>query len=485
MSTAVAARAGVGRRTAFALTGALAAALAVSPMGGTPSPAAEQVTYVIRTAPGAAAAVAAAAEQSGAAVERALLAVDAVIVKATAAEAASLGRAEGVAAVTPDAPLRPRLYDASTDPTSLMNVQQAVGVRSAWRNGATGLGVDVAVIDSGVNRVRGLDGYNKVVYGPDFTPENAVSTTANVDGYGHGTHMAGIIAGQDPGDPVTNTNKQAFYGVAPMARIVSVKVADAQGNTTIAAVMSGLDWTLMNRTTSGRNIQVALLAFGTDSTQHYTVDPLAHAAEKLWHAGLTVVVSAGNDGTTLGRLDNPARDPFVIAVGASDTKGTTSTRDDVVAPFSSRGDGTRNPDLVAPGRGIQSLRVPGSYVDVNYGSTGTLSDRYFRGSGTSQAAAFVAGAAAALNHARGWAPEQIKTALMASATSLTAQSIQAQGRGEINLINALGIHPIDTPRNFARSTGTGSLDAAGDVDVAGKAWKGKAWKSDAWAWDLS
>jgi serine protease AprX len=450
MSTAITlglANGGLTRRAALAAAGAIAAALAFAPMGGTPSPAAERVTYLVRTAPGTAAEVAQAAGAAGVAVQRTLRAVDAVIVTATAGEAARLARLDRVAAVTPDAPMKANVYDATVDGTSLRNVQLAVGARAPWKAGVTGYGIDVAVIDSGVNRVKGLDGLGKVIYSPDFTPE-ATTAGNNVDGYGHGTHMAGIIAGQDPGEPVSNTNAQSFYGVAPHARIVSVKVADAQGNTTISAVITGLDWVLANRYTEGRNIQVANLAFGTDSTQHYTVDPLAYAAEKLWLSGTTVVVSAGNDGTALGRLDNPARDPFVIAVGASDTRGTASTRDDTVTAFSSRGDGTRNPDVVAPGRGIQSLRAPGSYVDVNHGATGALSERYFRGSGTSQSAAFVSGVAALFKQGRNWAPEQIKTALMSTAARLSGMDVTAQGAGQIHVPNAYNSNPLNVSREL-------------------------------------
>jgi serine protease AprX len=483
--TALTLRAGVARRLALGTVAALAAALAVSPMGGTPSPVAEQVTYVVRTAPGAAAEVATAAAGAGAVVERTLQGIDAVIVKATAAQAAVLGRTGGVSGVTPDAPLRPKAYDPVSDGTSLLNVQQATGVRQQWRNGMTGAGIGVAVVDSGVNRVKGLDAPGKVYYGPDFTPEASDPARKNLDGYGHGTHMAGIIAGQDPGFEGWNPNPQAFYGVAPQSHIVSVKVADGVGNTTVSAVMSGLDWVLQNRWVDNQNIRVVNLSFGTDSTQSYTVDPLAHATEKLWKAGLAVVVSAGNDGTTYGQLDNPARDPYVIAVGAADTRGTLSTTDDTVPGFSSRGNGTRNPDVLAPGRGIQSLRVPGSYVDVNYGSTGTLNDRFFRGSGTSQAAAFVSGVVAQLIQRGLYHPDDMKASLTSNATKLTGHDAKAQGNGLVNVDKALANAKWGSAaQSHPSSTGTGSLDAAGDVDVAGRSWKGRSWKSDAWAWSL-
>jgi subtilisin family serine protease len=140
------------------------------------------------------------------------------------------------------------------------------------------------------------------------------------------------------------------------------------------------------------NLRVLNLSFGTDSTQDYKVDPIAHAVEKAWHSNIAVIVSAGNNGTSLGQLDNPARDPFVIAVGSAQTHGTAATGDDSVSTYSSRGNGVRNPDLVAPGQSVQSLRVKGR--------TSTPPTRpeswtaVLPGSGTSQAAAFVSGVAA-------------------------------------------------------------------------------------------
>ena len=482
MSAFTATTNGISHRAALAVAGALAAAMALSPIGGTPSPAAEeltsQVTYLVRTAPGTAGSVADAASKTGAVVERTLRAIDAVIISATPGQAARLGSVAGVEGVTPDAPLRSKTYDATTDGTSLLNVQDAVGAREPWKNGMVGGGIGVAVIDTGVNRVAGLDMPGKVRYGPDFTPE-AGTATANIDGYGHGTHMAGIIAGQDAGGMEWNPDRRAFYGVAPRAHIVSVKVADASGNTTVTAVMSGLDWVLQNRWADNNNIRVVNLAFGTDSSQDYAIDPMAHATEKLWHAGLVVVVSAGNDGTTYGRVDNPASNPYVIAVGASDTRGTLTTSDDTVAGFSSRGNGVRNPDVVAPGRGIQSLRVPGSYVDVNHGSTGTLDARFFRGSGTSQAAAFVSGVAAQMAH-KFQQPDDLKATLKATATRLSGFDDRAQGSGEINVAKVAAYH-VSGPQWHKRSSGTGSLDSAGDIDVAARSWKARSWKGDTWA----
>ena len=145
---------------------------------------------------------------------------------------------------------------------------------------------------------------------------------------------------------------------------------------------------MKHRRDNGLNIRVLNLSFGTDGEQDYLVDPLAFAAEVAWRKGIVVVVAAGNGGFGSAKLNNPAYDPFVIAVGGADGKGTHDWKDDVVPEWSSFGDGTRNPDLVAPGQSVVSLRVPGSFLDLQHpaGRVGST-PRFFRGSGTSQAAA--------------------------------------------------------------------------------------------------
>ena len=137
------------------------------------------------------------------------------------------------------------------------------------------------------------------------------------------------------------------------------------------------------------------LAFGAEvDGGSYRNDPLAFAVERAWDEGLAVVTSAGNGGPDSDSLDSPAYDPDVIAVGAEDSGGTATIADDGMAPFSSRGSVTRGPDVVAPGVAIVSTRVPGSFLDEAFPAA-RIGDG-FRGSGTSQSAAVVSGAAALL-----------------------------------------------------------------------------------------
>jgi serine protease AprX len=174
------------------------------------------------------------------------------------------------------------------------------------------------------------------------------------------------------------------------------------GAADVSQIIAAIDWVLQNKTTGGLNIRVLNLSFGTNTSHPYTIDPLCHAVEAAWRKGITVVAATGNAGYYMAPggagLTSPARDPYVISVGATDTKKTIVTTDDAVASFSSSGvvgiGGTKNPDLVAPGKSIISLAVPGSFIDQTYGAAGAVTGGLMRGSGTSQATAVMSGAAA-------------------------------------------------------------------------------------------
>jgi serine protease AprX len=260
-----------------------------------------------------------------------------------------------VLSVTPDVRISLASEDGAAGGTNpLARVADRIDVDDLWGHGLTGAGVDIALIDSGVVPV---DGLGSVLHGPDLSFESQNPELAHLDTFGHGTHLAGIIAGHDPAS--------GFRGIAPGARIVSLKVADAFGATDVSQVIAAVDWVVQHRQSGGLNIRVLNLAFGTDSGQDYRVDPLAYAVEVAWSKGIVVVVSAGNSGGA--GLTDPAYDPFVIAVGAADTTESADGGSVATVPdWSSRGDGTRNPDMVAPGVGIVSLRAPGSFIDEEY-----------------------------------------------------------------------------------------------------------------------
>jgi serine protease AprX len=415
-----------------------------------------------------------------------------------------------------------RKYDPKRDTGSLFTVTNAIGARSVWGQkdasgrAITGQGVTVAVVDSGVAAVPGLNGPGKIMRGPDLSLETNSTTALSPDTFGHGTHMASIIAGRDAvaTDPNTGAPKAgdatAQLGVAPDAKLLALKLATTDGSTDVSQVIAGLDWVVQHRNDNGMAVRVVNLSFGTDSVQPYQVDPLAAAAENAWRHGIVVVVSGGNDGADAGGLSDPAIDPYVIAVGASDPGGVlTGWKLPTAASFSSRGTTARHVDLLAPGRSIVGLRDPGSFVDVNHPEglvAGDTTGRLFRGSGTSQAAAVVSGAAALLLQAQpGLTPDAVKAALVGTATPLPLVSRLDGGAGELDVSAALvAANTIAGSRYapqllgatrqwFPVATGTGSLDAArgsnhlvdagsgavlsGEIDVQGRAWDPAAWAS--------
>jgi len=433
--------------------------------------------------------------------------------------AAAVGRLAAnpaIVSITPNAALE--LLDDDDDGSrrrqsgSMDSTAAIVGAETYWAHGLTGRGVDVAIIDSGVSPVFGLSDAGKVIRGPDLSFESQAPNLRHLDTFGHGTFMAGLIAGHDSGVKVKPGQDRGYLGMAPDARIVSIKVADAHGATDVSQVIAAIDWVVQHRRDNGMNIRVLNLSFGTYNSQSYALDPLAFAAEVAWHSGIFVVVAAGNDTAQSGRLMNPAVDPYVMAVGAADPKGTLRTRDDVVLESSARGDGVRNPDLIAPGRSLHGLRVPNSYIDSAYPG-GRISDRLFRGSGTSQAAAVVSGAAALVIQQRPQiTPDGLKALLTSSARSLPRADARAQGAGLLNLSSALKTKTPMTVQTWQRSTGTGSLELArgrnhliidgvrldGDRDIfgalfdsaamaaatlAGTTWSGGMWNGSLWTGD--
>ena len=266
----------------------------------------------------------------------------------------------GVTAVVPDQQLRTASlgFDPASQNGSMTNVTRLTGAQSLWKSGSPGAGVDVALVDSGVAPVPALADPAKVVVGPDLSFESQDPDLRYLDTYGHGTHMGGIIAGRERGKASGAgyaSDTANFYGMAPDARLVEVKVADHDGAVDVSQVIAAIDWVVQNKSSNGLNIRVLNLSFGTMSPQAAQTDPLSWAAEVAWKAGVVVVASAGNDGATTPGIANPAYNPFVLAVGAADTKGTDTTADDVVPDFSARQGGnwgSRGIDLVAPGVGI-------------------------------------------------------------------------------------------------------------------------------------
>ena len=327
-----------------------------------------------------------------------------------------LARAEGVRWMSPDAAMRVTGGpDGSVNTGSLANAYvRAIGADKLWAEGYQGSSVTVAVLDSGVSNIydlrSSLSNPNESASRIRQKVEFSSGSSTNVDDFGHGTHVAGIIGGNGFNSP------GQYIGIAPKVNFVNVKVANSQGSATTSEVINGIQWINDNRATSG--IKVVNISMNSNLIESYSVSALDAAVEILWFNGIVVVVSAGNTGSS--GLYPPANDPFVITVGAVDDKGTATTADDSLASFSSYGptlDGFSKPDLVAPGRNIVSAMYSSSTTVLAAGHPANIvTPYYFRMSGTSMAAPMVSGAVALLLQSNpNLNPDQVKYRLKASA----------------------------------------------------------------------
>jgi serine protease AprX len=343
----------------------------------------------------------------------------------------------------------------TTAGTSLRDVRTIIGADIGAAASLTGTGVGVALIDTGVSPAAGLPP-TQIVNGPDLSFESQAANMRYLDSYGHGTHMAGIIVGND----VASGAK----GIAPGAKLTSVKVGTANGAVDVSQVIAAIDWVVENRRHDpAYPIRVLNLSYGSGGNPAAWTDPLQFAVEQAWKAGIVVVAAAGNEGNSAAMLTNPATDPFVISVGAAATKGTVATTDDDLAPFTNGGFSDKPADLLAPGESILSLRVTGSNIDTAYpgARSGTT---LFRGSGTSQAAAVTSGAVALLLQAKpALTPDQVKN-LLKRGTVLNTGKAGTMKLKQINVNTAINLTPgADSVQTHTASNGSGNLDDARGV----------------------
>ena len=326
----------------------------------------------------------------------------------------------------------------------------ALAARQAY--GVTGAGIGVAVIDSGItswhddlrNHTTATFPYGdqRVAMFVDFMNGQLLPYDDN----GHGSHVAGIIAGNGQ-DSLGQKS-----GTAPDASIVSLKVLDSNGVGTISGIISALDWVVANRTT--HNIRVVNLSVGAAINESYWTDPLTLAAKRVVDAGIVVVAAAGNMGkNTLGEaqyggITAPGNAPWVLTVGASSTEGTPARGDDVIAGYSSRGptfiDYAAKPDLVAPGTGSVSLAAPGSLfystkaTSLIPGLVSTAFVPYLSLSGTSMSAPVVSGAVALMLQANpSLTPNGVKAILMYTAQQRAGYNGLTEGTGFLNTVGAV------------------------------------------------
>ena len=459
--------------------------------------------YIVAT-PGAVGSILAVTDvlSVGGQVVQTLPAADAVEANLTSVEVPALSSLPGVV-VTPDVPVSVQGLPSGSSHSPSDAFLQQTGAKSTWSQGDTGTGVNIAVLDTGIDPLPDFAG--RLVGGVDLSGEGNPFR----DSYGHGTFDAGLIAGNGASSSGT------YEGEAPGAGLVSVKVAGATGTTDLATVIAGVGWTIDHRAALG--IRVLNMSLGYKPLSSTAVDPLDTAVESAWQSGIAVIVSAGNAGPFNGTILSPGDDPLAITVGALDDLAQPAVSHDVMATFSSVGptnpDGWFKPDLVTSGRSVVSLAAPGSTIYKAHPSA-IIGTGNFVGSGTSLSTAVTSGAAALLLRAQpGLTPNQVKAALLAGTNRGPVGNPVVDGHGALNVYNSLNNAPLSLtqtpsalsvpmgalvdvsttwsvsswdPANWSSTSWNGSQGGAGNPTWDGTAWDGTAWDGTAWdgtAWD--
>jgi serine protease AprX len=397
-------------------------------------------------------------------------------VRLRAAERARLARDPRVKTVAVNASVRPRTTDVETNWNSrplATAYPYSVLAPQSWAL-ATGAGVGVAVIDTGID--GGL---------PDFADANGASrviasavtdasATTPADTYGHGTHVAGIIAGNGrnraPDDPLAGR----YVGIAPDANLISVKAGTDDGGATILDAIYGLQFVVEHK--DDYNIRIVNLSLESTVADSYRTDPLDAAVESAYLHGILVVAAAGNHGATEGAADYaPGNDPFALSVGAVDDQGTPRRGDDVFADWSSVGrtqDGFAKPEIGAPGAHIVSTLAPESAF-ASLCASCIVDGEYIRAGGTSMAAPVVSGVAAlVLERHPDWTPDEVKSTLIA-----TARNVQGGGVDEVNARDAVGTASPAAGANYGIVPNDLVDGGTGEIDYTRSSWSRSSWST--------
>ena len=338
--------------------------------------------------------------------------------------------------------------------------------------GLSGAQVTVAVVDSGIE--PNADFGRRVVGFFDFTQGGIPRRP--FDDYGHGTHVAGLIAGRET-------------GVAPGARLIGLKVLDANGSGYTSDVIRALDFLTANHRWLG--VQIVNLSLGHPILESAANDPLVQAVEAATRAGLVVVVSAGNYGRRADTgvagyagITSPGNAPSAITVGSLDTQGTPDRQDDCVADYSSRGptwyDAAAKPDIVAPGHALTSVAATKGSLYANHPGArvaGGNGAAYMRLSGTSLATAVASGTIALMIEAnrqlyrQPLTPNAVKAALQWSAIGVEGADALTQGAGGLNAAGAVAIaRAVDTTRATGSRWLVGVLPQSTTIDSVPWSW---------------
>ena len=479
-------RLGCRKKRIAAAGAAVVAALTGTSMAGVPAASASSSETVIVTATGLLSPAAAVLGVGGTILTQYHL-IDGVEAVIPAAAEPVLAALPGIV-VTPDVSVSVQGTPESTGPHKPSDVfLRQTGATQLAGSGDTGRGVTVAVLDTGIDNLSDFSG--RLIGGVDLAGGN----NPFQDSYGHGTFVAGLIAGDGA------SSGGQYSGEAPGANLVSIKVAGANGETDLGALILGLQWAVDHQASYG--IKVLNMSLGFQAAVSTVLNPLDLAVQVVWDSGIAVVVSAGNAGPFNGTILSPGDDPLVITVGALDDMATPSMTNDQMCDFSSAGptspDGWVKPDLVTSGRSVVSLAAPGSTIYDAYPSA-RVGSANFVGSGTSFSAAITSGAAAlVLADNPGLTPNQVKARLLGTTNPGPVGNPFVDGHGALNAYAAATAGPM----NFSQSAvsllptlsgTTVQLSPTGPVDTWNtNLWSGTSWKqgpSDGstwvgWAWN--
>ncbi|HEY8630021.1 MAG TPA: S8 family serine peptidase [Gaiellaceae bacterium] len=391
-----------------------------------------------------------------------------------------LSRHPHIVAITRNAPVTSAAYQDSTmwqDSTDMSILHNAFDPNTGAITGPAPQAPAIAIVDSGVQSRS--DFGSRLVASVNIC---SLCTDTAQDAEGHGTMVAGIAAGAG-----------TYGGGAPNAKLVSIRTANAQGESKTSDVVAAADWILAHAVQY--NIRVANFSLAGASDTSIRIDPLDKAVEALWLKGIVVVAAAGNHGNggPVSMSYAPGNDPFVITVGALDQNGTSDPSDDTVPPWSAYGktmDGFGKPDVSAPGR-YMLAPAPMDGTIAKTVPDRVLAPGYMWMSGTSFSTPVVSAAAAQiLARHPGFTPDQVKGALMLAANYLPDASGNSAGVGEIDAGVA---STFDAPPNpnvglykFVTSnavTGLRTFDSASWAAylATGASWAQASWAEASWA----
>jgi subtilisin family serine protease len=334
-----------------------------------------------------------------------------------------------------------------------------------------GDGIGIAIVDSGIAPVVDLADHITAFY--DFTNGQPGVATAPVDGYGHGTHVAGLAAGSG------GLSNGEYGGVAPHARLIGLRVLDNSGSGSTSDVIAAIEFATANKVALG--IDVMNLSLGHPPFESAETDPLVQAVEAASRAGIVVVVSAGNAGVNpqtnqvgYAGILSPGNAPSALTIASAKTQNTVDPGDDLIANYSSRGptwiDGFAKPDFAVPGQNVLAPAAPGSFLVTAYPSL-VVDNNYLKLSGTSMAAGVESGLVAVVIEAsRGTAASIHGTA----GTQLTGHAIKAfMEYTAFTMHDANGNVYDRLSQGAGRVNGQGVLSLARSVDPnapAGSPW---------------